>query len=257
MTTNNKLGIIQTRGLGDILIALPIAYHYHTQGREIYWPILDEWVPQMEATASWVKWLPVPQDRGTFFYDVPMTLLGEQGVEEVICLYQALSGHPEFSSRPEFQIMSFDQFKYAVAQVPFLNKWKLNACVHRNLDREQALYDRVYKGNPYVVTHLSGSDYTARVNIQELIPEGWDIIEITEVTDSIWDWLTVLERAEAIVVVDSVFANLVDQMRIADSVDSYFIPRSHIQLTPVLGCDWTVLDPGADVIKRISVFRSG
>jgi len=34
-----------------------------------------------------------------------------------------------------------------------------------------------------------------------------------------------------------VFSNIVDQMGIGD--DRYFIPRSHIGLTPVHGLDWT------------------
>ena len=36
-----KLGIIQTRGLGDIHIALPIAFFYKKKGFEIYWPIYE------------------------------------------------------------------------------------------------------------------------------------------------------------------------------------------------------------------------
>ena len=31
-----KLGLIQTRGLGDIIISIPIAHHYHRQGWEVY-----------------------------------------------------------------------------------------------------------------------------------------------------------------------------------------------------------------------------
>jgi hypothetical protein len=39
--------------------------------------------------------------------------------------------------------------------------------------------------------------------------------------------------------VDSVYANLVDQLNIG--TDRYFIPRSHIGLTPVQGQEWTWL----------------
>jgi hypothetical protein len=71
-----------------------------------------------------------------------------------------------------------------------------------------------------------------------MIPEDWQTIEITPTeTDSIFNWLTILERAESIVCVDSVFANLVDQMNMKN--DKYFIARSHVGLTPVLGQDWT------------------
>lgn len=252
-----NLGLIQSRGIGDIVIALPIAGFYRDQGHTIFWPICEEFVSHFRDTVPWVNWVPVPTDeRGNFFYNTPVEYLGALGITEAICLYQALSGHPEFSQRPEFQIMSFDQYKYAVAGVPFLEKWNLNKYITRNSQRELALFDQVTSGSPYVVTHLAGSDYAASIDIQDWIPGDYDIIEITEQTDNIWDWLTVLERAQAIVAIDSVFANLVDQMRIADSVDSYFIPRSHIQLTPVLGCAWSILDPSPDTAQRISIFRS-
>jgi len=49
----------------------------------------------------------------------------------------------------------------------------------------------------------------------------------------------ILERAQSLIMVDSVFSNIVDQMAIGE--DRYFIQRSHIGLTPVLGQDWTWL----------------
>lgn len=60
---------------------------------------------------------------------------------------------------------------------------------------------------------------------------------ITNQTDCIFDWLKIIEGAESLVMVDSVFSNLVDQMNLGQ--DRYFIPRSHIGLTPVQGQDWT------------------
>jgi hypothetical protein len=250
-----KLGIIQTRGLGDLIIALPIAHHYDLQGYQVHWPILEEWVDQMSAAAPWVKWIPVAPDHGPFFYDVPMQRLKNFGCDEIICLYQSLTGHNELSGRPEFQITKFDELKYRAAGVPFLDKWKLGECIARDHDREQALKERVVKSDaPYVVAHLTGSDHAATLD-PAWIPEGWDLIEIKDQSTSIFDWISTLESAEAIICVDSVFANMVDQLGINNTVDSYFIPRSHIHLTPVLGNPWTTLDPGPDVLKRISIFR--
>ena len=76
MVKRKTLGIIQSRGLGDLVIALPIAGHYHDQGYDIIWPILDQFVPSMEAAAPWVKWVPLPYDApGRYFYDIPMERL--------------------------------------------------------------------------------------------------------------------------------------------------------------------------------------
>ena len=230
-----KLGIIQSRGLGDLVIALPIAKFYHDQGYEIYWPIVEEFVSSMQPAAPWVKWIPVPVDpQGRYFWDVPMERLRNLKVTETICLYQALTGHP-FHEEIYFQHTKFDQYKYIQAGVPFLNKWRLSECITRNRTREQELYNRVVKNPNYAVVHLEGSDHRAQFDAS-IIPPDWQIIEITAQTDSIFDWLTVLEGAQSLIMVDSVYSNLVDQLAIGD--DRYFIPRSHIGLTPVQGQHW-------------------
>jgi hypothetical protein len=239
MSKQKKLGLIQTRGLGDIVISLPIARYYHDQDHQVYWPIVDSWVAQMERAVPWVKWIPIPADSGPFFYDVPMQRLKNFKVDQVICLYQALTGH-KFHEEVYFQHTKFDQYKYIQAGVPFLKKWHLAECIIRDPAREQALYDRVVTNPNYVVLHLEGSDHKAEFDTS-IIPQDWQIIEITEQTDSIWDWLKVLEGAQSLVMVDSVFSNLVDQLNIGE--DRYFIPRSHIGLTPVQGQAWTWLAP--------------
>jgi hypothetical protein len=231
-----KLGLIQTRGLGDLVIALPIARHYHQEGWAIYWPVLEEFIVSMQSAAPWVNWIPIPNDPyGKFFYDVPIQRLHNLKMDEIICLYQALTGHPEFSDEPWFQYTKFDQYKYIRAGVPFLKKWTLGECITRNPQREQDLYSRIVKNNNYAVVHLEGSDYRANLDLS-IIPESWQTIEITPVTDNVWDWLTILEQAQSLILVDSVFANIVDQMNIGS--DRYFLRRSHIGLTPVLGQDW-------------------
>jgi hypothetical protein len=240
MSNQKKLGLVQSRGLGDIIISLPIAHYYHQEGYHVHWPIVDAWVPQMERAASWVKWIPISPDKGPFFYDVPMQRLRNFKVDEVICLYQALTGHPEFSSEVYFQHTKFDQYKYIKAGVPFSRKWRLSECITRDAAREQALYDRVVAQEQYAVIHLEGSDHRARFDTS-VIPRDWQIIEIDTQTDSVFDWLKILEGAQSLILVDSVFANLVDQLDIGE--DRYFIPRSHIGLTPVQGGVWTWLQP--------------
>lgn len=256
MADKQRLGIIQSRGLGDLVIALPIADYYRQQGWDIYWPICEEFMQSMTLSVPWVHWIPVPTDSGAFFYDVPKQRLKNLGVEEIICLYQSLTGHPEFAQRPEFQITGFDQIKYHIAGVPFLHKWRLKDLITRNTEREQQLKDQlgIKVGQPYVAVHLQGSDHRAGID-PNWIPKDWQIVEVKPQTQSVFDWIGVLEGADCIIAVDSVIANLVDQLGIADQVDSYFIPRSHIHLTPVLGCAWRVLDPSPDVLKKITIFR--
>ena len=249
-----KIGIIQTRGLGDIILALPIAKHYHDQGYLVHWPVVDQWLAQLQRHAPWVKWIPVVPDNGAFFYDIPLERLKNFGCEEVICLYQSLSSHPEFSNAPWFQIQKFDEYKYTRAGVPFRKKWTLKECIKRDHSAEQALYDRIVKKDLYYVTHLEGSSYRTQVDLSSL-PAEWQRIDITEQAGiSIFDWLTIIERAQALICLDSVIANMVDQLDIP--VDKYWVPRSHIQLTPVLGSSWTILDPPADSLAAQKIFMS-
>jgi len=240
----SKLGILQSRGLGDLVIGLPIAKYYADQGNEIYWPICEPFWSSVRDVAPWVNWIPIPVDsRGDFFYSEPMKRLKALGVTETICLYQSLNAVPELAQVPYFQIQHFDEFKYTKAGVPFLNKWKLDECITRNPARETALYDRVVKNKNYIVTHTEGSSFKCEPDLSN-VPADWQVINITEgITDCVFDWLKVIEGAQAVICLDSVFSNIVDQLKI--DVDKYWIPRSHIHQTPVLGMDWTILDAPA------------
>ena len=234
-----RLGIIQSRGLGDLIIALPIAGHYRDQGWEVYWPICEQFMPSMAQAAPWVKWIPIPTDpQGKYFYEVPVARLKNFQCDEIICLYQHLTGYP-FKDEKYFQATKFDQYKYIRAEIPFVQKWQLAQYITRDSVREQALYNRVVTNPNYVVVHLQGSDHRATYD-PAIIPPDWQVIEITEQPDTLLlDWLGVIEGAEAVIMVDSVYANLVDQLGLG--TDRYFIQRSHVGLTPVLGQHWTWL----------------
>ena len=240
-----KIGIIQSRGLGDLVISLPIADYYRQQGHDIYWPIARPFMTSMTLAAPWVNWIPLDPDPGSYFYDKPKDMLEKLACDEIIPLYQALT-HQNFHTTNYFQHTKFDQYKYIRAQVPFEQKWRLSDCVTRHRDREQELFDKITaslggQDRPYILVHVSGSDHRAAFDT-DVIPKDIPAIEITELTDSIWDWLMAIERASAVICVDSVYSNIIDQMRLLDDDSRYFIPRSHIGLTPVLGCYWTWLD---------------
>ena len=250
-----KLGIIQSRGLGDIVIALPIALHYHQEeNMEIFWPVEQQWVEQLSKYVPWVNWIPLQRDSGAFFYDVPMSLLQQLGCDQTLCLYQALTGHPEFTDVPWFQHVPFDRYKYIAAGRPFTDKLRLNECITRNDWAEEQMFQRMVGVDhpPYVVTHLTSSEQTVRFD-PAMIPEGWMTIPITQ-EGSIFEWLKVIERAEAIIFTDSVMANLVDGLDL-EGPERYFIPQHHIQLTPTLLGEWTWLH-NPDLKPQATIFRA-
>ena len=252
-----KLGIIQSRGLGDIIISLPIAHNYYKQGWEIHWPISREFIPDVANHVPWVNWHAVTTDHGPFFLEQPRKIFRDLKIDQELVLYQALTGE-EFHHVNYFQHTKFDQYKYIKAGVNFLEKWQLNECITRNTQREQELFDLVTNQLPnntqdYILVHLEGSDHRADFDIS-IIPDDKPAVEITRMTDSIFDWLMLLEKAWAVILTDSVFSNLVDQLGLQTAESRYFIPRSHIGLTPVLGHTWTWLD-NQNLDKRSETIR--
>ena len=253
MTTQQKLMIIQSRGLGDIIIALPIAKYYHDLEYEVHWPICSEFYGSFKDTAPYVNWHPMTTDpQGEFFYAEPIRIAQDLGCDEVICLYQSLNVVPELSKVPYFQIQHFDEFKYSKAQVPFLKKWTLRDCITRNRRREEELYNKlVTEGTPYYVTHLEGSNFTATPDLAAM-PADWVRIDInsTTQTDCIFDWLKIILDSQAVICIDSCVSNMIDQLQIEG--DKYWIPRSHIHLTPVLGTEWKILEaPEGSAAKQV------
>jgi hypothetical protein len=241
-------GIIQSRGLGDIIIALPIARHYYDQGEEIVWPICEEFYSSVKTHVPWVNWVPIETDpAGAFFLERPLAVFKEWGVDpdEALYLYQYLNVVPELTDPEMFNILKFDQYKYQTSGVPFRNKWDLGRCITRINSGELALRDRLYAdnllGKRYAVCHLTGSSARVDQSIITFLDPAVKIINVDlYLTDSIFDWIGVLEGAEAIVCLDSAIANMVDQLNITGP-QLYWIRRSAWDLTPVLGNSWTIV----------------
>jgi hypothetical protein len=240
-----KVGFIQSRGLGDLFIALPIAGYYMDEGYSIYWPICEEFLATMQKCAPWVHWLPIKTDpQGAYFYDKPMVALKYNVEQEnIINLMQFLSSRPQDSDPDIFPILKFDQYKYARAGVPFLNKWKLGDYLVRDPVAEAALKRQVCpEDRPYIVAHLEGSTARATLDFSEAIAAGYDVVYIKEgIAENAVNWLGVIEGASELYMIDSCFSNLVDQLDI--QVDKVFLRRSKMDLTPVLGSNWTYMTP--------------
>jgi hypothetical protein len=88
----------------------------------------------------------------------------------------------------------------------------------------------------------------------QIIPEGWRTIPITT-EGRIFDWLSIIESAEAIIMTDSVMANLVDGLDL-EGPERYFIPQHHIQLTATLLGNWRYL-ANPDLKPQATIFRAG
>lgn len=232
-----KIGIIQSRGLGDLIIALPIAYNYHKDGHEVFWPICEEFMPTMTKSAPWVNWIPLKTDtHGNFFYFHAYGNLKYRELDEIICLYQYLSSQPELSDPTIFPILKFDQYKYAKVGMALKDKLLLPQCITRDPAVEDRVYEQAVTRDRYICVHLEGSDRRVELDFSDIDP-AVQVVEIRPgFTDNIFDWLKVLEGAESLYMIDSCFSNMVDGFDICR--DKWFIKRSKMDLTPVLLSDW-------------------
>jgi hypothetical protein len=229
-----NVGLIQTRGIGDIIIALPIADFFLERGDEIHWPIDEQWVPMFRRAKPEVNFIPIARIQSyDYFYDTPLARLREIGCERIIPLYSFLRERAVHDQRLT-RVLKFDEYKYAVAGVPFARKWELR--IHRDLQREEDLFRQLNITGPFICVHREGTDKTIEVDL----PREWlnrhRVIEVSAMTDSVFDWITTFERAAKLVLVDSCFANLVEQLNV--QVEKYFVLRSPIYLTPVLKNAW-------------------
>lgn len=232
-----KIGLIQTRGIGDIIIALPIAKYLVDRGHTVVWPIHAPYVRPFREAAPYVEFLPLDGEDGDWMFPIPLATLRERGCDRILPLASHIGGHADLLARPDLAaVLKFDQYKYAVAGVPFREKWNLQ--IVRNRAREEALFARVVREPQFVLCHLEGSRFRANLDVAAMAG-GRQVIEITDLTDNFLDWTLVIERASSRIMIDSCFSNLTDQLGIAGH--KVFLLRSPWQFTPVMQGEWVYL----------------
>ena len=162
-----RIGIIQTRGLGDIVIAAPIAMYYIDRGCEVFWPIDSEFIPSFAFAFAKINFLPINRTEtgdstAEYFYYAPLDKLKQQECDSVLCLYSHLSGFDLGQERLK-ESLNFDAYKYAIAKVPFKEKWKFHP--KRNPVNEANLIQKINLdlSEKYIVIHEEGSNFKAAI----------------------------------------------------------------------------------------------
>jgi hypothetical protein len=233
-----KVGLIQTRGLGDIVIAAPIAQHFLAAGAEVIWPVDARFHASVQSAFPDIRFLPVDHrktgDRTVeYFYHRPMELLTAAGCDAIHCLYAHLS-ELDVANPKLARSLKFDEYKYAICRVPFSLKWRLR--IVRNPVREGALLEQIAPREPLALVHDEGSTFRASITLPEHIRNTHHVVRVTGLTDNPFDWLGAIERAAMIVFVDSVFANLAEQLDLCPR--KYLVLRSEVHDTPVFKNNW-------------------
>jgi hypothetical protein len=269
-----KLGIVCPRGGGDIVIVLPIAKWYHDLNYEIHWVIDEMFKSAFQKMCPWINFIGITPDENqgplygnifnSYWCEEPRRILKELKCEQIFTfIYEDIKYRiPGTESRINDDPLSirayhlrlpyfkrFDEYRYAYANIPLMQKWKLSECINRDLESEQTLYNKIVdKNKKQVVFNLTGgTDGGLKLDIDRvqflksinLNPDEIQCIDIEKLSDNPFDWLSLIEKSEAFVCIDSMFANIVDQLLVP--VDKYFIRRSPWDATPVLGSNWNYL----------------
>ena len=195
-----KVGIIQPGRIGDILIVLPIAKWYYDKGYEVIWPVTKEFIEIFDR----INYVHVVQVEGATYIESKKALKKYE-VDFTIDLAIGF-GSDEASWKNSG--LSFDEWKYKEAEVPFSEKYNLQ--FERDLEKEQALIKKLNLGrfeDGYVLTQSRSSFAKYDFNI----PDSIEVMDIAGFHFP-FDWITALENARYYFGVDSCITNLVDQL---------------------------------------------
>jgi len=228
-----KLGIIQPGRIGDIIICLPIAKYYFDKGYEIIWPIDKKYINHFVNHINYVRFIESPYHIQSCY-----NICLQSGCNNIIDLSFRLPGPVNNFNNTNFELgtLHFDELKYEIANVPLEEKYNLS--ITRNKDKENQLVEELKINNEkYSVIHTQGSD-GYRASFDRDIFKNNLVIEISEMTESVFDWIKVLEGSESLCMIDSCFSNLCNQLKLKQK--KYFVHRPPPNVPPAITSDWVI-----------------
>jgi len=224
-----EVGIVQPGRIGDIILVLPIAKWFYDRGKKVVWPVPAEYMGMFD-NVYYVE----PVAISTDIYRASLGILRKRKVAKIIDLG---IGFGRDEQDWVTSGLSFDEWKYKAADVPFEERFNLRLI--RNPKREAELRKAIglNGSSDYVVTHSEKS-------------AGWrhdfgqdGSVEVRGIPGfNIFDWIGVIENAKRLYCVDSCVAILANQLSFAkgrrtfvDWGDRYQQGRKHL-LKPQI--DW-------------------
>lgn len=229
----NPVGIIQPGKIGDILICLPIAKYYHDKGRTVHWPVLPYCRAIFEPAVDYVQWHSCELSYQSSVNQLPQC--------DHLPIYCGFGDRPDLSHQWLVTGLTFDAYKYYTANVPFSEKYTLS--LNRNEQREQVLKDTLSINEPYRVVCEYSSDGSR--DIVNYLPKDKRIVKVSQLTDSILDWIPILMGADEIHSIDSAIVNLCAGLRIGIDKKCYRYYRpgygNDHRLYPVLPENWQTI----------------
>lgn len=229
------LAIIQPGRIGDVIIVLPIAKHYHDQGHKIIWPVCTQYLPLFDYM-DYVQSVDIGPEIVGSYRRALMITNGKMAINLAIGFGRDES---DWRSGP----LSFDEWKYKEAGLLITEKYKL--AINRNAKKEASLIHVLGLDNrkgEYVVTHSDQA--SCRLHHDWNISGAIDIKPIDGYT--VFDWLGVIENAKEVYCVDSCIANMINQLGIAKGKRWFRSWRQNFDYTSICIDPKGITDPHLD-----------
>jgi len=233
-----RLGIIQPGKIGDIIICLPIAKWYADKGYEVIWPVDKNIVNNFIDYIDYVNFIPVDFD-----CFAAHQACFNAGCNKIIDLAFYIPNANPFNTENYIKqdTYSFDEYKYFIADVPFEEKWNLK--INRNLEREQKLLQSLNR-DLYILVQDTSSDFKRAITING---DSSTRIDIDRRTESVFDWIGAMEKAQQLIIIESCFSNLADQLDIKTNKNVLLLKHGYygsalkdkrLKGVPVLKLNW-------------------
>lgn len=247
---SNNICIVQPGNIGDIIICLPIAKHFHERGFNVKWFVWEH--IHSHFNKGHVDYVDFFSINTAHWYDNVLKTCDINDWTVVdLCFTQHGCWHNTNTTKYQQQnTMSFDQFKYKLADVDFENKWTLD--LTRDMEREKKLNDRIKINDHDKICLFSDVASDTHVNVKlDLSNYSGRVVRVESLTDCVFDWLGAFETCDRFVLIESCFSNLLDQLNMVHSkcvllpkkgyYGDVLIDDRHKGM-PVLRGDWQVLN---------------
>ena len=184
----NTIRIIQPGRTGDILITLPIAYHYWLNGKDIIWPVASEFV-DIFSSVVFIRDMfiynigSIYEHSGSFLRSLAIKHKSLNG--EILDLAIGF-GNPALDAEWKVSGLSFDVWKYYTTKLEYQAKYSLPDIIVRDKVAEKNLMNLkgIKPGEKYIVVHDYGSGGRS-FKFKNIIDfQNYKVIEITK-TDGV------------------------------------------------------------------------
>lgn len=245
-----KIGIIRPCKIGDIIISLPIGKYYFDKGYDVYWPIMSKYYQMFnEVAGHYIKFIPTTNSDFFALNAAKGELVDRKILNTLNLSFNNIGSFDDLNSIGYADSkLTFDQYIYLLAEVPFHYKWNLE--IKRNLTEEERVFKQFVENEKYSACHFEVNYNRYGWQKGEQTRNGYfnlcknkiknKTIEISEdkKVKSVFYWIKVLENSDQLFLVDSSLMNLVEALQIKN--EKYLLIKAfdHPKGTPVTKSNW-------------------